>query len=470
MTFLEFRKKMNGIFLPGIVAGVFMVGLISTTIAAITATSFSTLGATKTASQAQQFGQAEAEYIKIMGYNNYASLVHGRQSMEELVGEDGAKYQSKVEVADTSTNGEGREVKVMKINVYKGNEINSRYSEEIPLVSGLDYSEKFDAINKLIDALRNRVNSLEINLKDLSAKVTNLSDRMSRAEKNITLINADLDKLEELINKNADAIKANKSSIDKNTKDIAEISKQLVQAKGDISDLRTSLNTLSTKLNQEIADRKAGDNSLSSKINQEIADRKAGDSNLSSRINQEIADRKAADTALQKEINNVKSDMASLQTTVDLITGRLNGKEFVKNKDKVNDISLNYENGDDGKKTIVAYVDGTKVPLSSQGGSYKQLFSQNGYSIMPNGLIFVWGRGYLREGYTDVDKLIRVNFPISFYNKCLNVSITTSFEVVSGNGESSALYPCKIDNNGFYVNTDTVWQIPSDYYYFAIGY
>jgi len=452
MTLLEFRKKMNGIFLPGIVAGVFMVGLISTTIAAITATSFSTLGATKTASQAQQFGQAEAEYIKIMGYNNYASLVHGRQSMEELVGEDGAKYQSKVEVADTSTNGEGREVKVMKINVYKGNEINSRYSEEIPLVSGLDYSEKFDAINKLIDALRNRVNSLEINLKDLSAKVTNLSDRMSRAEKNITLINADLDKLEELINKNADAIKANKSSIDKNTKDIAEISKQLVQAKGDISDLRTSLNTLSTKLNQEIADRKAGDNSLSSKINQEIADRKAGDSNLSSRINQEIADRKAADTALQKEINNVKSDMASLQTTVDLITGRLNGKEFVKNKDKVNDISLNYENGDDGKKTIVAYVDGTKVPLSSQSSTTEDGYIIKAGTIPPNSLY--------SEGTT------RYNFDKPFKSVCVGVVITDRSKSTEKSW-GTAIINC--DKNGFDVFCGRV-ENQGGFYYIAYGY
>lgn len=321
MTLLEFRKKMNGIFLPGIVAGVFMVGLISTTIAAITATSFSTLGATKTASQAQQFGQAEAEYIKIMGYNNYASLVHGRQSMEELVGEDGAKYQSKVEVADTSTNGEGREVKVMKINVYKGNEINSRYSEEIPLVSGLDYSEKFDAINNLIDAITNRVSVLETNLADLSTRMTN-------AEKNINAINADLDRLEELINDNADAIAANRASIDKNASDIKTINKQIIQVKSDISDLKTDLSSLRAALNQE------------------------------------IANRKSEDSALQSKINAVKADVASLQTSVATITGRLNGKEFVKNYSKQNNISLNYENGE-----MVAYVDGNKVPLSSQGGS-----------------------------------------------------------------------------------------------------
>ena len=414
---------MKGIFLPGIVAGVFMVGLISTTVAAITATSFSTLGATKTASQAQQFGQAEAEYIKIMGYNNYASLVHERKSMEELVGEDGAKYQSKVEVADTSTNGEGREVKVMKINVYKGNEINSRYSEEIPLVSGLDYSEKFDAINNLIDAITNRVTVLETNLADLDNRVTN-------AEKNINAINADLTRLEELINENADAIAANRASIDKNAADIETINKQIIQVKSDISDLKTDLSSLWAALNTEIANRKSGDN------------------------------------ALQTKINAVKSDVASLQTSVATITGRLNGKEFIKNYSKRNNISLNYEGGE-----VVAYVDGTKVPLSSQGSDNPSpaLFSdKGGYYKFDNGLILQWG--YI--GNLSSDKFYQISFPISFSHKTLSVTCTSKSDKISENSPGSPIVS-SVTKDYFYMNTDSLmgsYGNNQEAYWMAIGY
>ena len=412
MALIKLRKKMKGIFLPGIVAGVFMVGLISTTVAAITATSFSTLGATKTASQAQQFGQAEAEYIKIMGYNNYASLVHDRQSMEELVGEDGAKYQSKVEVADTSTNGEGREVKVMKINVYKGNEINSRYSEEIPLVSGLDYSEKFDAINNLIDAITNRVAVLETNLADLS-------NRMTNAEKNINAINADLSRLEELINENADAIAANRASIDKNASDIEAINKQIVQVKSDISDLKTDLSSLWAALNQE------------------------------------IANRKSEDSALQSKINAVKADVASLQTSVATITGRLNGKEFVKNYSKQNNISLDYE---DGK--MVAYVDGTKVPLSSQGGN-TGLLSENGWTKLSSGLILQWGK----VPFVQDNLVANIHFPIPFPHECFS-AVTTA---CSNNGEPyTGIYERTIISWTNSTLKVTQWQ--DSFTWIAIGY
>lgn len=364
MFLQKYQKKMRGIFVPGLVAGILIVGLLSVSVATITSTTFSTLGGAKTASQAQQFGQVESEYMKVMGYNNIDNLIHERKSMEDLIGEEGKKYQSKVELADTTSNGEGRTVKVLKINVYKGNEINSRYSEEIPLVSGLDYSEKFAALNNLIDALTNRVNALEINLSNLSNDLSNLANRVTRAENNIALINSNLDRLEQLIDNNADAIKANKAAIDKNTKDISDISKELLQVKGDISDLRTSLSGLSTRLDQEIADRKAADSDLRSSINN-----------------------------LQSQINDVKSDMASLKTSVDVITGRLNGKEFVRNKDKVNDISLNYENDDNGNKTIMAYVDGTKVPLSSQSGNM-------GFPDYNNCIEWIYNQGNIEQNYT----------------------------------------------------------------------
>ncbi len=394
MFFQIFQKKTKGVFVPGLVAGLLIVGLLSVSVATITSTTFSTLGGAKTASQAQQFGQVETEYMKVMGYNNVNSLIHERKSMEDLVGEEGKKYQSRVEVADTTSNGEGRTVKVLKINVYKGDELNSRYSEEVPLVSGLDYSEKFDALNALIDALTNRVNALEINLNNLSADLANLANRVTRAENNIAIINSNLDRLEELINNNADAIKANKAAIDKNTQDISNISTQLIQVKGDISDLRSSLSNLSTRLEQEIADRQAGDTNLQNNIN-----------------------------TLQGSINTVKADLASLKTSVDVITGRLNGKEFVRNKDKVNDISLNYENGDDGNKTIVAYVDGTKVPLSSQGSDSDSptpdtFTDKGGYYIMPNGLILQWGREFLVQKAT----WTQVQFPIKFPHKLLTVT------------------------------------------------
>jgi len=156
------------------------------------------------------------------------------------------------------------------------------------------------------------------------------------------------------------------------------------------------------------------------------------------------------------------------------VTFPLSSKEtnmFVYNGDKSKGkISLKYEqkSGED-KQSIHAYLGNTEVPFASQDNIAGNL-STNGWTKLPNGLIMVWGKGHFREGYTDVDTLISVNFPIVFPHKCLNISITTSYETISGNGLSSTLYPCKIDNNGFYVNTDTLVQTPSEYYYFAIGY
>ena len=66
-------------------------------------------------------------------------------------------------------------------------------------------------------------------------------------------------------------------------------------------------------------------------------------------INTEVSNRQAADKALQS---------------------RLDGNEFVKSKNGENNIALKYEQKDgEDKKTLHAYVDGTEVPLGSQGNN-----------------------------------------------------------------------------------------------------
>ncbi len=122
-------------------------------------------------------------------------------------------------------------------------------------------------------------------------------------------------------------------------------------------------------------------------------------------------------------------------------------------------------------KALYAYLNGQKLPLSSQADSPSpNMFSdKGGYYKFPNGLIMQWGRD---RDYADV--LHKVYFPIPFPHKVLCINLTGQNDLLSGADmdNSSPLVGNTFTNTYFYANTDGLpyGDRIDNFYWFAIGY
>ena len=321
---------------------------------------FNTMNAGKQASQAQQYASVEGTYVRIKGYPNVDDLTHDWKDMSDLVGtEDGANWESKVEVARTAKTDDGNEMKVVKLSVRKKGDIVSRFSEEIPLVSGMEVYTK-DEIDTMFDTVDSEINNLN---SDLDAFKNQTAANFTDIINNINTINGNLDTLRQMI----EAEKATREAAinaEHNAWMAALQNEQAARTARDaeltsqISSLQDSLSKLQSALNTEISQRKAEDSKL-----------EAADNNLQQQINKEVADRKSAITTLQNDVNSKYEELKNLYNN---LKGRLDGSEFVKSKDAANNIALKYEQKDgESTKSLHGYVDGVEVPLASQGsGSY----------------------------------------------------------------------------------------------------
>lgn len=359
----RFRKKSGFILLPVILA-MFIVGLLGVGLASMYSGTFSTLQAGQVASQAKQYANIEAAAIKARGYDDAESGAHGWQDMTSLVGsEDGSKWQSKVETMRTDTTPDGNNVKVMKVSTRKNGELVSRYSEEIPVVEGLDVYSK-DEIDSMFSTVDHQIGTLTTDLTNLTTRmtnaessITNLSGDINTINSNIDSINADLDTLQKMINANTSLINEETSyrkTADTNLQN--NINKEANARTSAVNAINLQINSLKSTLSN-----------LQGALTSEANARKASDSTLQSNINSEASARAKAIQDLAAEVNNKYTELKNLY---DGIKGRLDGKEFVRSKDAANNISLKYEQlaGED-KKSIHAYVDGNLVPLASQNGS-----------------------------------------------------------------------------------------------------
>ena len=348
---------------------------------------FNTMNAGKQASQAQQYASVEGTYVRIKGYPNVDDLMHDWKDMSDLVGtEDGANWESKVEVARTAKTDDGNEMKVVKLSVRKKGDIVSRFSEEIPLVSGMEVYTK-DEIDTMFDTVDSEINNLNSNLDAFKNQTaSNFTDIIS----NINTINGNLDTLRQMI----EAEKATREAAinaEHNAWMAALQNEQAARTARDaeltsqISSLQDSLSKLQSALNTEISQRKAEDSKL-----------EAADTNLQQQINKEVADRKSAITTLQNDVNSKYEELKNLYNN---LKGRLDGSEFVKSKDAANNIALKYEQKDgESTKSLHGYVDGVEVPLASQNKASSSNIGIPDYSKV-NSLIFVIDGKYARQIY-----------------------------------------------------------------------
>ena len=132
-------------------------------------------------------------------------------------------------------------------------------------------------------------------------------------------------------------------------------------------------------------------------------------------------------------------------------------------------------------KAIYAYVDGQKGPLSSQAGGGEGSFNENGYTILPNGLILQWGKvsycmqDYAGHGYTPPGCIIfdflgntkfSSMFSIPFPNKCL--SVTTGLS--TGDNSVTKILSFSKEKVDFVCTGNLTIGVVNSFYYMAIGY
>lgn len=389
---MQMKKKMKkkGFILLPVIMGVIILGILGVGLTSLYTGTFSTLSAGKAASQAQNNAQIESEMIRVRGYDD--AKAHDWQDMKAYLGdEEGEKWASKVEKVREEKDQENRNVKIMKVSVKKNGEIISRYSEEIPLVQGLDVYTK-DEMDALLNQLHTEINNVNTDLQDLQDFKVSTNKNFATINKQIDQINKNLDTLSNRITAEEKARKNEDAAIR------ADIANKYSTIQTQITSLKDSLNDLKSALNKEISDRKTADTNLKNDYTSKIT-------NLA---------------------NTVNTKYSYLETLIQGLKGRLDGNEFVKSKAKQN-ISLQYLQGaGESKKTIHAFVDGVDVPLSSQADSPSpSMFSdQGGYYKFPNGLIMQWGRNKECASPTDY-----IYFPIPFPHKCLTIMTSlTSWE------------------------------------------
>lgn len=92
----------------------------------------------------------------------------------------------------------------------------------------------------------------------------------------------------------------------------------------------------------------------------------------------------------------------------------------------------------------------------SMGSGFTSSKTTNGYTYLPNGMIFQWG-------YTNGD----VTFPITFPNACLNASLTSNNTSTSGYDYKIAA--SNLTTTGFSITRDSD-DVGTYVYWFAIGF
>lgn len=339
----KLRQKRKGIILINAVLASIIVGLVGIALASIYSGMFSTMSAGKAGSQGEQMASVESSVIKMKGYDESDSVTHDWKDMSDLVGEDGKNWESKVTLERTKTTDDGNTVKVMKVAVRKTGDLISRYSAEVPLVEGLDVYNK-DEIDQMFTTLNSQISQLS---SDLDAFKKETADNFTNIINNINQINANLDDLQKMLNAETqarvDADKAISNELSNETKARQDADASL---SNQIDSLKSSLTDLQSALNTEISNRQDADKTLQGNIDSEAAARKEAINNLQAQINSKY-----------EELYNLYKGLKS----------RLDGNEFVKSKDALNNIALKYEQKDgESTKSLHGYVDGVEVPLASQ--------------------------------------------------------------------------------------------------------
>ncbi len=225
------------------------------------------------------------------------------------------------------------------------------------------------------------------------------------------------------------------------------------------------------------------------------AENKFGDYYTKAQINSALASY-ATTAAVSSSLGNyytkaqINSALASYATTAavssslgDYYTKAQINNAFVKNGNSF-EMSFKYENQDDSVsmpegKALYAYLGGTKVPLSSAGGSGKPAGLEDGWVRLGSGLILQWG--FSKQTYGGTDNLVYDaslhGFPIPFKkpfpNGILFCSTSTALIPPSYPSETHGWIDLvSYDKNKVVVSYSGVegFIYPFRAFYFAIGY
>ena len=368
----QFFKKKGFVLVP-VVLATFILGMLGIGLSSMYSGTFSVMNAGKAASQAKQFATVEGDILKVAGYDGSTDVTHDWQSLQNVVGADGANWESKVEdTGRTETSPSGDQVKVMKVSVRKNNELVSRYSEEVPLVNGADTMSRAE-IQALIDALQGQVNNLTSQLEALNGKVDNIQSQIDAINNQITVINTTIGALQkrvedyhtELLNSIATEKAARESA------DIAEADARKAAISKEVNDRNAAIKASTDSLNSRIDVLDGQIKELYNKVNNNSNAIMANTNNISANTN---------------AINDIRQTMTKLRETIDINSGsiatiksRLDGNEFVKQggveKSHNNGISLSYNPSD---RKLHAYYNGSEVTLGAQGGAFSKEIISDG--------------------------------------------------------------------------------------------
>ena len=368
----QFFKKKGFVLVP-VVLATFILGMLGIGLSSMYSGTFSVMNAGKAASQAKQFATVEGDILKVAGYDGSTDVTHDWQSLQNVVGADGANWESKVEdTGRTEISPSGDQVKVMKVSVRKNNELVSRYSEEVPLVNGADTMSRAE-IQALIDALQGQVNNLTSQLEALNGKVDNIQSQIDAINNQITVINTTIGALQkrvedyhtELLNSIATEKAARESA------DIAEADARKAAISKEVNDRNAAIKASTDSLNSRINVLDGQIKELYNKVNNNSNAIMANTNNISANTN---------------AINDIRQTMTKLRETIDINSGsiatiksRLDGNEFVKQggveKSHNNGISLSYNPSD---RKLHAYYNGSEVTLGAQGGAFSKEIISDG--------------------------------------------------------------------------------------------
>ena len=125
-------------------------------------------------------------------------------------------------------------------------------------------------------------------------------------------------------------------------------------------------------------------------------------------------------------------------------------------------------------KALYAYLNGQKLPLSSQADSpLPSMFSdQGGYYKFPNGLIMQWGHQPTFHDLFEDGREWRIQFPIPFPHKCFMVDTAITYQKGTGIPAGNS-YPRDITSVGFVLvdqEWSGGWEQHATNYWFAMGY
>ena len=368
----QFFKKKGFVLVP-VVLATFIIGMLGIGLSSLYSGTFGVMNSAKAASQAKQFATVEGDILKVAGYDGSTDVTHDWQSLQNVVGADGANWESKVEdTGRTETSPSGDQVKVMKVSVRKNNELVSRYSEEVPLVNGADTMSRAE-IQALINALQGQVDNLTNQLETLNGKVDNIQTQIDAINNQITVINTTISALQkrvedyhtELLNSIATEKAARESA------DIAEVDARKAAIDKEVGDRNAAIKASTDSLNSRINVLDGQIKDLYNKVNNNSNSIIANTKNISANTN---------------AINDIRQTMTKLRETIDTNSGsistiksRLDGNEFVKQggveKSHNNGISLSYNPSD---RKLHAYYNGSEVTLGAQGGAFSKEIISDG--------------------------------------------------------------------------------------------